>query len=83
MGGAVCGGPSGRQELAEFTRTGHGQALDEILKIGLRFDAMIPRADEQGNRGLSERLWLRAKDRNKIRTNSAESIIRTAIRMAS
>jgi len=48
MGGAVCGGPGGRQEFAEFARTGHRQALDEILQIGLRIDAMIPGADEQG-----------------------------------
>lgn len=48
MGGAVCGGPGGRQELAEFTRTVNGQAFDEILEIGLRIDSMIPNADEQG-----------------------------------
>lgn len=48
MGGAVCGGPGGRQEFAEFARTCCRQALDEILEIGLRIDAMIPGADEQG-----------------------------------
>ena len=48
MGGAVCGGPGGRQELVEFTWACRGQALDEMFEIGLRIDAVIARADEQG-----------------------------------
>jgi hypothetical protein len=53
VGGAVRGGPVVRQQGVEVARAGHGQALDDILKVGLRIDAVIARADEQGlhNRG--------------------------------
>ena len=48
MGGAVCGGPGGRKEGVELARAGHGQVLDEMFEVGLRIDAVIACADEQG-----------------------------------
>ena len=48
MGGPVRGGPVGWQQGFELIRASHGQALDDILEVGLRIDAMIAGADEQG-----------------------------------
>ena len=48
VGGAVRSGPVGRQQGVEFVRAGHGQALDDVLEVGLRIDAEIAGTDEQG-----------------------------------
>jgi hypothetical protein len=48
VGGAVRGGPVGWQQGIELIRASHGHALDDILKVGLRIDAMIAGAAEQG-----------------------------------
>jgi hypothetical protein len=48
VGGAVGGGPGGWQEGVEFFGPGAGEAFDERLEVGLRIDAVIAGADEQG-----------------------------------